>query len=270
MAQLKGYPCLMHMHTSFSFDGESTLRQQLDAAARCGIAVVAVTDHCEMNAPQDVRHEPDVLAGLAQLETLRADYPEMTLLRGVELGQATQNVEAAREFVSSTNLDFILGSTHNIRNHEDFYDIDYSGCNYSELYAMYLEEELEMIELDLFDSLAHLTYPLRYIREKCHLPLDEAVFAPKYDEILRQLALRGKALEVNTSAIRNGGELCPDIALLRRFKELGGELVTVGSDAHRCDNICSGLAEGFEAVREAGFGSVAIFRNRCAEQIAIV
>ena len=134
----------------------------------------------------------------------------------------------------------------------------------------YFDEILKMIEWGNFDILAHLDYPIRYIVGVKKYPLDFSKFSGKVDEILKLLAEKNKALEINTSGLRQPlGRVLPGEDIVRRFKELGGEMVTVGSDAHFDYDVGAGVEEGMNIAKRCGFDSVTLFQHRTPIQIPI-
>ena len=119
-----------------------------------------------------------------------------------------------------------------------------------------------MIHWGKFDSLGHLTYPLRYIEGDHGIPVDLTRHREAIDAIFRELIAAGKALEVNTSGYRQKiGRPLPDLPLVRRYRELGGELITLGSDAHSTQDLGKGIEAGMEMLREAGFRYFAVYEQ---------
>ena len=130
------------------------------------------------------------------------------------------------------------------------------------LLTTYWEEEREVIAWGQFDALGHLTYPLRYIEGDHGIPVDLSKHQEAIDGIFRALIDSGKALEVNTSGLRQKiGRALPDLPLVRRYRELGGELVTLGSDAHCVEDLGKGIEAGMDLLREAGFRRFAVYEQ---------
>lgn len=261
----------VHMHTTASPDAESTTEEMAEAALERGLGIIAITNHCEMNAPENERFEQRMVSCLEELEVLRGRYAgRLKLLRGAEVGQAMQNLSAAEAFLDSSELDIVLASVHNVRGEEDFYYLNYLEKEPRELFSRYLDEVIEMCEWGRFDVLAHLTYPLRYIVTKYGLSFDISDYEPRIEKILSLLVKNGKALEINAGTLRSGGVLCPELSIVRRFKELGGEYVTLGSDAHRAADVGEGIVEAAECAREAGFDSIVYFECHKPVRIPII
>ena len=252
-----------HNHSDRSPDGKNPPQAMLDRARELGLYAYILTDHCECN-DYDGSYRQRQAAAWTGMEEL--DVPEgITFLRGIELGQITQNPEGAREALEKYPYDLAIGSLHNLRGREDFYYIDCRSKSQDEIAGLlneYWDEVLEMIELGGFDTLGHLTYPLRYIQGEQGVHVDLERHLGRIDEIFRSLIGHGKALEVNTSGLYGKfGETFPGPGLLRRYYELGGRLLTFGSDAHTTENLGRGIDMAMDQAREIGFKEFAVYRR---------
>ena len=187
----------------------------------------------------------------------------------MELGQPLHQLEAAEDALSGCEFDFILASAHILPGKEDFYYMDYSCTDIDSLLKEYFDHVYEMVEWGKFDSLAHLTYPLRYMTAR-GIQVDLNRFRDQIDGILNRLIADHKALEINTSGLRQEiGCTMPDYPIVRRFKELGGKYVTIGSDSHRWADVGAGIEEGMDLARKAGFTHFTIFENRCPRLVPL-
>ena len=253
-----------HNHSHCSPDGDHSVAAMLARAQELGLYAYTLTDHCECQKWPDRYCER---VHRAWREMTEAPVPQgVRFYRGIELGQPNQDTAAAESALSGRDYDFVIGSIHNIRGYEDFFFLDYSQVEpgfIDQLLATYWEEEREVIAWGNFDALGHLTYPLRYIQGDHGIPVDLSRHREQIDEIFRALIHSGKALEVNTSGYRQKiGRPLPDLPLVRRYRELGGELVTLGSDAHSAADLGRGIEEGMEMLREAGFRYFAVYEGR--------
>ncbi|MBQ9383931.1 MAG: histidinol-phosphatase HisJ family protein [Ruminiclostridium sp.] len=259
-------PFDLHTHCTLSFDGKSSAEDMVDRAIKLGIKYYALTDHIDLGdfPDPDFDLEATVNGAKEQLPALQQKYAgDFTLLYGVELGQAVQDKELTEKLLSENDYDFVIGSTHNIRGHEDFYFLDYKEADVPELLRLYFEELLETAEWGRFDVMGHITYPLRYITGDCGIEADLTRFGGIIDRILQALIKNGKGIEINTSGLRQKyGRMFPDADIVKRYRELGGKILTIGSDAHCTDDLGKGIAEGIAAAREAGFTEIAVFRKR--------
>jgi len=255
-----------HTHSSdFSPDGRSAIDEMCRSAVRSGLNELCITDHCEVNGWNGVPYDFMNDEYFEALSEVRERFKEeIHLLIGREVGQATQNRELAAEIAADPRLDFIIGSLHNLTGYEDFYFLDYPDierCRY--LTELYLGELRELILLGGFDVLGHLGYPLRYIRGRAGLDFDYTGYHAEISELYRLLVSEGKGIEVNTSGLRQPfGQTMPSTDLIKLYRQCGGEIVTIGSDAHDARDVGAGVAEGQELLRAAGFKYFTIYRGR--------
>ena len=256
-----------HTHSSFSYDALDTVKDMYRQAQRLGLSYLTITDHCECNdfvlpeAP-DWNFEE---ASYASYQAIRAQ-PEASggtrLLCGVELGEPLQGPETTQRVLSRT-YDFVLGSLHNAAGYPDFFGMDYSDKSQDyadELLRVYFRELREMVLWGRIDSLSHLSYPIRYMRRNRHLCLDLNRYHVEIDAVFEALVKAQIALEINTSGLRQElSETLPDFRLLCRYYELGGRLITIGSDAHNVKDLGAGLKEGLQSLYRAGFREYAVY-----------
>ena len=160
------------------------------------------------------------------------------------------------------DFDFVLASVHNLRGVQDFYFLDYSTVDIPSLLHAYFDELAETAAFPHFDSLSHLTYPLRYIVEREGYYPDLTPYREQIDRIFNILIKNNKALEINVSGLfKPIGRTLPDLPLVSRFRRLGGEYITLGTDAHNADMVGKGLEQGAEVARQAGFTHYTVFAN---------
>lgn len=254
-----------HVHSCRSFDGVPSVMWLGKRAAEAGLGGIAVTDHCEINIQGKQKLWSYRRMKQSVRDAQRAQKKGYNVLRGIELGQPAYHPESARKVLEASEYDMVLGSIHYLRDGVDFYYLKYTdgSCDPVEVYDRYLDEVLLMAGQCDFDVLAHLTYPLRYIYGRDRVVMDMTRYEQKYEQILTVLAQRGKALEINTSgARRENGFMLPDTRLVRRFRELGGRYITLGSDTHKPEHFAAGLEQGARQALAAGFTEAVYFRNR--------
>ena len=259
-------PFDLHSHCDLSFDGESTAAEMTERALELGMKYYALTDHIEVNVFYDGEYRCDRTEerAAALLPELKREYSDrLTLLYGVELGQAVHNRELAQRLLRDNKYDFVIGSCHMVRGYDDFYFLDYNEHDPVKLLDIYFEELLETAEWDGFDVMAHLTYPLRYICGDYKKEIDMSRFDAVTDKIFLTLVKNGKGLEINTSGLRQSiACLLPEEKYIRRYYELGGRILTIGSDAHKTSDLGKGIAEGIAAAKSAGFKEIAVYLDR--------
>ncbi len=267
----------LHTHSSNSFDAQNTVFEMCESAINCGLYAIAITDHCEapmINFGDNCEYgDLNTLIPKSIKETNEAKHKyagKIKVLTGIELGEPMHDQECTKRALSYGEYDFILASVHNLRNMPDFYFIDYSKHSIDKILKLYFNELAETAGFEHFDSLAHLTYPLRYIKAKLGIVPDLTPYYNTIDEIFNILISNNKALEVNVSGLfKDLGTTLPDRDLIKRFKDLGGKYITLGTDSHNTDSVGKGLKNGLKTVTECGFDSYTIFEKHQPKLIKI-
>ena len=250
-----------HMHSRVSFDGHDTGEALARAALAAGLREICFTDHLDY----DPLGKMGILA--FDTDTYNAEYdtlevPGLAIRRGMEFGMTPGNKMQFQQDLKRRPFDFVLGSVHFVDDLDVYFEEYWSGKTIFQAERRYLESTLECVQIhDGFDVLAHLTY---IAKTHCHpapriVPYEE--HKALIDEILRILVAKGKGLELNTSGMDRCGGFLPTADIFLRFKELGGNIVTVGSDAHRTNRVGQYSREGCDLLREI-FGHVCTFADR--------
>lgn len=280
----------MHSHSSFSPDANDSLEKMYIRAAELGFSAYAVTEHCDCNFWYPAEHYfDDVSLASDPVMYGSGDYAktsisEQTRLRecfegkldisvGIELGQPLQDIFHAEEIVKDPRIDFVIGSHHQNAGINDFYYLKYDEMCTDEIYRLleeYFLQILDMCKWGKFDVLGHLTYPLRYICGDYGIGIDISRFDGIIEIIFKTLAENGKGIEINTSGLRQKyGRTFPEPYYVQLYRQLGGEIITAGSDAHCTADLGKGIPEGIEIIRNAGFKYICRFKNRKPEFIKI-
>lgn len=254
----------MHVHSDNSPDAVDPVMLLCEKAVSKGIQYLAITDHCEINEFYESGYHLALKQSYFDIIKAKSVFSrELCLINGIELGQATQGKQIAEKITHQGHYDFILASLHNIKGRPDFAFLDYTAEDPEVLFGAYLDELYELVEWGDFDVLAHLTYPLRYIEGKYKITIDLNQYMGQFNKILQKLALKGKGLEINTSGLRQEyGKFMPEKKILRIFKNVGGEIITIGSDSHQATDIGSHFSDAVQAVKEAGFSKIAYYMER--------
>lgn len=263
------FKCDYHTHTYFSFDGEKDASPEAlcEAAIARGITDLAITDHFECNWKTDGAY-PAYNASLAYEQIMHAKEKykdQLHLTYGIELGQSNQCPEEAMTLLDSYNYEFVIGSIHNLRDLSDFYFFDFSDADsdyISTLFDRNIDELCEVINtVDKIDTVAHITYMHRYIA-LAGKEYNFSKHAEKLSALFMKMVSRDIALEVNLSTVLKGlGFSMPDRDILSLYRDCGGKLVTVGTDAHSPKHVGSHISDGFELLRSAGLNNVLVVRN---------
>lgn len=268
-----------HTHSNNSFDAKNSVADMLCKANEIGLDYLTITDHFEAAFYFEPDEEfgdlkkllPQSVSDIIQQQKISTGKTE--LLCGIELGEPLHDINATNEVLSLTDYDFVLCSMHNLRDMGDFFWLDYNSEDIPRLLRKYFIELTECIQWGNFDSLAHITYPMRYICDKSKIAVDLAEYKKEIDELLALLAEKDKALEFNTCrnpelSLKTIGR-SRDVQFLSRFKELGGKYVTLGSDAHNTEDLAKGISGAVDILRELGYSEITVFKKRNPVLISI-
>jgi len=251
-----------HTHSIYSFDGHDSPRRMCEAAEAAGVSSFVITDHYDIDGVLD-RLYPDYDEDAARrdIDAAQAEFAgRVQVYRGIELGQAGLRPAEAKEFLTRNRFDFVICSCHNLAGVPDFYFIDFREMTQElmeSLYRRMLEELCLHAAVGGMHTVAHLSYPLRYMA-KGGRRVDVKIYEAQYRKLFHIMRENGMAAELNTKALRLG--LIPaetERYILRLWRDCGGRDVTVGSDAHRAEELGLGIADGYVLLRECGFDRIA-------------
>ncbi len=254
-----------HLHTKFSGDSKAQPREMAEAAIAAGLTGICLTDHLDY----DYREQPGLfdldLPAYAQMAAeLKEQYAgRLQILYGIEIGLQPHVVEENRRVTEKYPFDFVIGSSHVVHHMDPYYGRFYEGRTEREAYLEYFESILENLHTDAdFDVYGHLDYVVRYGPNRNRFYSYE-VYAEVMDEILRTLIAKGKGIELNTAGFKYGlGHPNPCEEVLQRYRQLGGEIITIGADGHEPQHVAYDFAKVPELLREAGFTYYTVFRER--------
>lgn len=253
-----------HIHTALSHDGKSPMADYFAAAPRLGVDELTFTEHYDIYEGSKVTgHTLDVDLYDREFHRLAGTAP-IRCNFGIEVGLQPHITATVADMLARHDFDFVIGSSHITCKVDLAYDADFfAGCTRREAYGRYFAEMLQNVKLyDDFDVYGHIDYIVRY--GGYGIPtLDYEEFREYLDPVLRTLAEKGKGLEINTSGLRYGlGAPHPNVEILKHFRQFGGEIITVGSDAHRTEDLCGGFDVARQVLEAAGFRYAAFFRER--------
>ena len=266
----------LHVHTDNSFDGHHSAVFLCETAVENGMRAVAFTDHVEMDFFRENHFDRTARQSYFEAVKARSAFTgKLIVCAGLELGQPTYNLPESEDLVQLYSYDVIVASIHNLRRQKDFYFLRREGTlpddTIDAMLREYFDEMLKLVQWGKFDVLAHLTYPLRYLHNAQGLGhIDLKPYAEVIDAILETAARNRLALEINTAGLRQDyGQLVPDEAMVRRFRQLGGQHVTFGSDAHYAHHLGQDIEHGMDMALRCGFTHVTLFQQREALTVEI-
>lgn len=266
-----------HVHSDVSMDSDAVMEDMIRAEAAAGIRAMCFTNHCDMIRWDNFQFHtrcleiiPESVEKLAAARSRTADLPIEVRL-GLELGEAHRHPDIAAKLSAAEELDFVLGSLHILRDLGDFYFLSYESPEQCHRYFDQYLDELQCIAvMDFYDVLAHLGYARRYMwRAGLDAALTLDKFGDKVEQLLRTVIDKGKGFEINCSGIRDGCGPFPSEEILRLYRSMGGEIITLGSDAHRPEDAAKGIQTGYELLKACGFHYVTVFRQRKPEFIKL-
>lgn len=263
----------MHVHTRWSSDSVTPVEEQVERAIELGMKSICITDHQDFDAPKfppdyftflidDRGDEKAVSAYTADLIRIKELYKDkIEVLLGIELGIQPHITEELTTLAASFPFDFIIGSTHAFHKMDAEDKRHYDGIDIEVAVSRYFQEELQNVKLFReFDVAGHMDFVLRYGPGA----LEQFTYA-KYgdilDEILKELITTGRGIECNTSKFAAKNMTNPHRDIIRRYAQLGGEIITFGSDSHVSSRLGEGFREVGEMVKECGIKYYTVFRR---------
>lgn len=261
-----------HLHSSFSGDSTAPMEDMILKGISLGLETMCFTEHMDMdyvytNSDKDGMFELNTDSYLYELIRLKEKYAhQIRLLFGVELGVQPHLRRELAVYAKSFDFDFIIASSHLCNRKDPYYPSFYEGRSDEEAYREYFRSILDNLKVfDNFDVYGHLDYVVRYGKTK-----DADYCYDKYkdvlDPILETILEKEKGIEINTGAINyHLKDLNPCTDLIKRYRSLGGEIITVGSDAHAPSAIAKGFDRAADVLIECGFKYYATFEKRTPE-----
>lgn len=263
-----------HNHSQFSFDGGRTsVGKTVNSAIGKGLAGVCFTDHCDFFVPpMKAKYEEyvpevfDVEARNAEIDKVNAKCPQdFHVFKGIEIGVQKSERDKIAAHLEKYSFDEIIASVHYLDDTDPFWGGYYDGKTWRYAYGHYLETLYdEMVWLgDRFDIMGHYDYVTRYAPyPECSILYKD--FPDILDSMLRYLAENGKALEINTKTYQDFKGRTPvlDKNILMRYRELGGEIISLGSDSHDADRVGFNFERTAALVSRCGFRYLAHFDKR--------
>lgn len=266
------YDC--HLHSDFSGDCEIPASEMIARALSLGLDGICFTEHLDLDAPvtDGCDFSLDTDSYFNKMRQLQETYDGRIAIRiGVELGLQGHVLDLLTDYAASWPFDFIIASQHYINGSDPYYPSYFEGREERRCYEEFFEVQLANLKrFSSYQSLGHMDYVVRYGPNRNSQYSFEA-YSDYIDPILKHLIENGKCLEVNTGGFKYGlGQPNPDTSVLKRYRELGGELVTIGSDAHAPEHLAFDFPRAAELLRQLGFRYYAVFRNRTAELMPLV
>ena len=233
-----------------------------------------ITDHHDFDYPvmDDgvtflLKQEPYI----ARMEELREKYRDKIQIRiGVELGLMASIKEKTEAYANRYPYDFIIGSSHLVHGVDPYYPSYYEGKTSYQAYEQYFLSILENVKVyDTYHVYGHLDYIMRYVPNQTK-PYDPMEYYDIFKEILTHIVDKGKGIEVNTGSLYKGFESPhPHELILKLYRQLGGEIITIGSDAHKPQHLGYGFDQAEALLKQCGFDYYTLFAEGKPQQIKL-
>ncbi len=261
-----------HIHTQFSGDSDTPVRAMLDHAILLGRKEICITDHMDYDYPDHPNlFTFDIEEYFSTLSALQKEYSStLTIKIGIEYGLMPHLGERLKLLASSYPFDFIIGSSHVVDHMDPYYLAYWEGKTEEDGILRYFQSILENLDSCFdFDVYGHIDYIIRYLPSK-KKSYSYELYQTIIEQCLKKLISMGKGIELNTSGFRYGlNAPNPRVEILKRYHELGGEIITVGSDGHKIEHLAYDFKRVKEILTTCGFRYFTRFSQRKAEFIPL-
>lgn len=258
-----------HVHSTISHDGISTIKEHMEFARNNNISEITFTEHFDdyTRINTNLKTLDIVNYQKEYYKNKNDDFVKTNF--GIEIGLRPESYDLISNMVKENNFDFIIGSSHITCGKDMAYDKSFfEELTPHDVIVNYLNEVLNNIKIykNEFDVYGHLDYVIRYVIKyygDVMTKIDYNEFNELLDEILLSIIKSDKGIEINTSGIRYGlGVPHPNIDIIKRYKELGGKIITIGSDAHKKEDLASNFNIAYDILEYIGFDNITIYHNR--------
>jgi histidinol-phosphatase (PHP family) len=258
-----------HVHSSFSVDGVIDPGDACEVAIDRGLTGISFTEHLDYDYPG---YPPDHFLTdfdkyMECMEKLKVKYnSKLKIIKAIEVGVQPHVLDDNLKIVNGYDFDFVLASIHIVNGENPYRTYYFENKSKDEAYTLYLKEILFMVNnFSNYDIVGHFDYVTR-----CATYQDRSMrykdYSDLFDAILKKIILDGKGFEINTKTYldKNDGMPAPefDIDILKRYKELGGEMISFGSDAHSDKLIGYNFDYFSQILLDTGFKYIVHFENR--------
>jgi len=248
-----------HIHTAFSADCDVPLPRMAQAACNAGLKEICFTEHIDFDLPGDIDFCLDIKAYKEGFGRAVNDFPALNMRFGIEAGLDIAAIERMEAIINAQEIDCVIGSQHLVYGKDPFYRDIWDMYTQRDIYEQYLRACAECAAAcDYYDVYGHLGYIGKFCPYEDNL-LRFSDHKDAIDEILKTLVAKGKGLEINTNGLIMTPDTMPERPIAARYRELGGEIVTIGSDAHHEATVGHAVKEALHMLKDIGFRYVCAF-----------
>ncbi|MCK9444210.1 MAG: histidinol-phosphatase HisJ family protein [Tissierellaceae bacterium] len=254
-----------HLHSEYSIDSKASMESMVASAINNNLKSICFTDHVDYDATTTgmdfVFRTADYFKNINQVKYKYKN--EIEILAGVEIGMQPHLFDRYNTLIENNNFDFVIMSLHAVEKidiHTGEFTKKYEPLDALERY--YGDIKKCISGFSNFDVFGHLDFIDRYFNRTASIPRFEDYYGLVYD-VLKLLIQNNKGIEINTSGVRYGlGYYHPKVSILKLYKELGGEIVTIGSDSHAPNTIGHDYKLAEKLLRDLGYKYIFIFKDR--------
>lgn len=250
-----------HVHTSYSVDSKASMKDVAQKSISLGMKELCFTDHTDFDVSgKDFAFDTDKY--FEEINNYKQAYSkQIEILKGIELGIQPHILKRCEDFINSKPFDFVILSLH-VCNKKDLYsDNFFNDITPEEAYTKYLEELTYCVKnYNAYNVLGHVDLIRRYNEEVAKV--DSMQFNDQLKEIFKIVIENNKGIEINTGGLRYWlKDINPTYNVLKLYRDLGGEIITFGSDSHRPEDLCAGYDYAIDVLKLAGFNYITTFKN---------
>ena len=250
-----------HIHTNFSFDSDTPIREYCRRAVQLGLDEICITDHYDPDDRPGMEVLLDLDAYIEEIKKADAHFTNLKVSKGIEIGVTCGMADMIQEEMEPRQYDYIINSQHIADGVDIYFDRSIFDAGRSRAYERCLKAQLKLLKCyELWSCIGHIGYFSKYYGREGAM-LKHADAPEIIDEILKTVIKKGKGIEVNTSGYMETGGMLPPLEIVKRYRELGGEVVTVGSDCHVLGRLFDRIPQALDVISEAGFKYYTTFKE---------
>jgi histidinol-phosphatase (PHP family) len=253
-----------HIHSNYSADSQQSIQAIVDAARKQGLSEIALTDHLDIDYPYDnITFVFDEIKRRDEIKQLQAKYSDINIVDGIEVGVTQRSIQDNIDYLMQREFDFVIASVHIVSGIDPYYDAFFEGRTTKQAYIEYLSEISMCLDgFDDYNVIGHIGYASRFCKNEQSKIITYSDYSDIIDEILKKIIAKGKGIEVNTYGIRTTGDTLPSQTIVKRYKQLGGDIITIGSDAHTTDRVGEHVEQTYAFLKSIGFKYMTRFCKR--------
>ena len=256
-----------HIHTKFSGDSDASPVDYIKQAIKMQLEEICFTDHRDFDYPID-SFDLDIETYYQTIMALKKEYQDKIKIKwGIEIGLDLNYFQEINDLINQYPFDFVIGSIHVINHTEFYYGDFFKGLTKKQAHRRFFEETLKCVKtFDCFNVLGHLDYIMRY-GPYDNKKVEHTKYQDIIDEIFKTLIDKNKGIEVNTSGYAvNGNCGFPNYNQVKRYFDLGGRIITIGTDSHAVDRIGQHVEDVKDNLKKIGFKEISTFTNRIVDK----